>query len=111
MEKFKFRCPTCKTNEAEYEMREGVAQCDTPIGTMQITENRAYCKVCGTQLNCNELRNMNYILMVRTTMACWRNKNPNGTRKQCRRALGLNQATVNKFWDNCMNELPKHYSS
>ncbi len=92
-------------------MREGIAECDTPVGTIQTTEDRAFCKKCGTQLHCRELRDVNYILMVRATMALWREQNPNGTKKQCRRALGLNQDTVAYFWDNCMQELPKRYDT
>lgn len=107
--RFKFYCPTCKTKEVEYEMKEGVAECDTPVGTIRTTEDRAYCKACGTQLNCTELRNINYMLMVRATMALWRSQNPDGTKKQCRRALGLNQETVARFWENCMKDLPKRY--
>lgn len=106
---FSFYCPECKARGVEYEMKEGIAECDTPVGTIQTTEDRAYCKACGTQLNSNELRNINYMLMVRATMALWRSKNPDGTKKQCRRALGLNQETVARFWENCMQELPQRY--
>lgn len=109
MVKFSFYCPTCQMKDVEYEMREGLAECDTPVGMIQTTEDRAFCKKCGTQLHSRELRNVNYILMCRATMALWREQNPDGTKKQCRRALGLNTETVNRFWDNCMQELPKRY--
>lgn len=106
---FNFYCPTCKSKNVEYHMKEGIAECDTPVGTIQTTEDRAYCATCGTQLHSTELRNINYMLMVRATMALWRTQNPNGTKKQCRRALGLTQETVSRFWDNCMQELPQRY--
>lgn len=106
---FNFYCPTCKEHNVEYEMKEGIAECETPVGVVQTTEDRAYCKTCNTQLNCRELRDINYILMVRATMALWREQNPDGTKKQCRRALGLTKETVAQFWENCMAELPRRY--
>lgn len=109
MVKFTFKCPNCKADPAEYEMREGLAECDTPVGTIQTTEDRAFCKACGTQLYSRQLRDINYILMVRATMALWREQNPDGTKKQCRRKLALTKETVEKFWDNCLQELPKRY--
>lgn len=106
---YDFYCPECKIRGVEYEMKEGLAECETPVGTIQTTEDRAYCKTCGTQLNSKELRDVNYILMVRATMALWKEQNPKGTKKQCRRALGLTERVVAQFWDNCMMELPKRY--
>ena len=106
---FQFYCPTCKQRGVEYEMKQGLAECDTPVGTIQATEDRAYCKVCGERLECRELRDINYILMVRATMALWRDQNPDGTKQQCRRALGLTQETVARFWDNCMKDVPRKY--
>ena len=109
MVKYSFYCPECKEKDVEYRMEEGLMECDTPVGTIQATEDRAFCCKCGTRLHSRELQNVNYILMCRATMALWREKNPKGTRKQCRRGLGLTEKTVMQFWDNCMQELPKRY--
>lgn len=107
--KYTFKCPKCQEENVAYEIRTGLAECDTPVGTIQTTEDRAFCKKCGEQLNSRQLRDVNYLLMVRATMALWRDQNPKGTRKQCRRALGLNKETVETLWDSCMQELPKRY--
>lgn len=107
--KFSFYCPKCKAKDVAYEFREGLAQCDTPIGTVETTNKRAYCLSCGSELFSRELRNMNYLTMVKATMGLWRSQNPNGTKKQCRRALGLTTETVAQFWDLCMIDIPKYY--
>lgn len=106
---FVFYCPTCKTRGVEFEMREGLAECETPVGLIQTTEDQAFCKTCNTRLHSTELRNTNYLLMTRATIALWRTQNPDGTKKQCRRALGLTQDTVARMWDHCMDELPERY--
>lgn len=107
--KFTFKCPKCNLDNAPYQMHTGLMECDTPIGTIQATEDRAFCKNCGEQLHSRQLRDTNYLLMVRATMALWRSQNPDGTKKQCRKALGLTKDTVQFLWDNCMKELPKRY--
>lgn len=107
--KYTFKCPKCKQDNVPYEIRLGLTECDTPVGTIRATEDRAFCKQCGEQLYSRQLRDVNYMLMVRATMALWRNQNPQGTRKQCHRALGLQKRTVDTFWESCMKELPKRY--
>lgn len=100
-----FKCPKCKC-DVDYVTKQGIAECDTPVGTIQTAEKQVFCATCGEQLFSRQLRDENYILMVRATMALWRSQNPQGTKKQCRRKLGLNKATVDNLWNHCMSELP-----
>ena len=101
----KVYCPKCK-EKVEYDLKDGIAECDTPVGVVQTVIDKLYCKKCGAELSNRALRDYNYLLMVKAGMGFWRKQNPDGTKKQCRRALGIpNKETVDVFWNICLEEV------
>lgn len=99
-------CPKCK-KQVDYTIGDGLAECETPIGVVQTVIDKIFCKECTQEIMTRALRDYNYLSMVKSTMGFWRKQNPEGTKKQCRRALGIpNRQTVDTFWDICMDDVP-----
>ncbi len=59
----KFTCKKCK-KIVPYRIEDGIAECDTPIGTVRQVYFRAYCEECGEELNSCDLKSYNYFAMV-----------------------------------------------
>ena len=97
-----FVCHKCN-EKFEIEPIMGKTECDTPIGTIRVAALIAKCPQCRTLLNNRTIQEKNSRPMTEATIREWRKRNPDGTKKQCRRALGLQADAVDKMWNAAMN--------
>jgi len=93
-----FYCPNCGGNKT-IDPIQGKHDSETPVGYLRVVTAVAVCPDCGRELHNDSLDNFNSIVMASAAIAEYRKKYPDGTKKQCRRKLGLQEETVRAFWD------------
>lgn len=93
-----FYCKKCEKNVTVTPLW-GKHESDTPVGTIRADNAVAYCPDCGKELNNNSMNNFNSLIMSFAAVAEWRKQNPNGTKKQCRRALGMFKDGFDQLWE------------
>ena len=93
-----FYCANCGKN-VEAEILRGTNRTDSPVGYIKATTPVANCPECGKKVHNRTLDDINSIILTMAAIAEWRKQNPEGTRKQCRRKLGLKEEIVMAFWE------------